>query len=107
MAAALWFRETSSGVTFKVHVQPRAARNRFQGMHDDALKIALTAPPVEGAANRLCRDFVAELLDLPRALVEVVGGHKSRRKMIHVESLSALELIGRLKIEGQEGRKVI
>ncbi len=97
--AQLWFRETANGVSFKVHVQPRAARNRFQGMHDDALKISLTAPPVEGAANRLCRDFIAELLDLPRALIEVVGGHKSRRKKIHVETLSGLELKARLGLE--------
>ena len=93
-----WYRETSEGVTFRVHVQPRAARNRFQGLYDDALKISLTAPPVEGAANRLCRDFVAELLGLPRARVEVVRGHKSRRKTIHVESLSGLELKTRLEL---------
>ncbi|MCD6429957.1 MAG: YggU family protein [Deltaproteobacteria bacterium] len=94
--ARLWFRETSEGVTFRVHVQPRAARNRLQGMHDDALKISLTAPPVEGAANRLCRDFLAGLLELPRARVEVVGGHKSRRKTIYVENLNGLELKARL-----------
>ena len=97
--AQLWFRETSNGVSFRVHVQPRAARNRFQGIHDEALKISLTAPPVEGAANRLCRDYIAELLALPRALVEVVGGHKSRRKMLHVENLSGLELKSRLGLE--------
>ena len=99
MLTQLWFRETSDGVTFRVHVQPRAARNRFQGMYGDALKISLTAPPVEGAANCLCRDFLAELLELPRALVEVVGGHKSRRKTIYVESLSGIELKTRLELE--------
>ncbi len=97
--ARLWFRETSEGVTFRVHVQPRAARNRLQGMHDDALKISLTAPPVEGAANRLCRDFLAGLLELPRARVEVVGGQKSRRKTIYVENLNGLELKARLGLE--------
>ena len=97
--AELWFWETADGVTFRVHVQPRAARNRLQGMHDDALKISLTAPPVEGAANRLCRDFLAKLLDLPRARIEVINGHKSRRKTIHVENLSGPELKARLGIE--------
>ncbi len=95
----LWFRETLEGVTFRVHIQPRAARNRVQGLHDEALKISLTAPPVEGAANRLCRDFIAEFLGLPRALVEVVSGHKSRRKTIHVENLSGIELKTRLGLE--------
>lgn len=92
----LWYSENLEGVTFRVHVQPRAARNRVQGLHDEALKISLTAPPVEGAANRLCRDFIAQLLGHPRALVEVVSGHKSRRKTIHVESLSGIELKTRL-----------
>ncbi len=100
--AQLWFSETSDGVTFRVHVQPRAARNRLLGLYDDALKISLTAPPVEGAANRLCRDFLADLLKLPRARVEVVGGHKSRRKTIHVESLSGLELESRLGVSGYQ-----
>ncbi len=99
--AQLWFRETSEGVTFRVHVQPRAARNRLQGMHDDALKISLTAPPVEGAANRLCRDFLADLLKLPRARVEVVGGQKSRRKTIYVENLNGFELKARLGLDDQ------
>ncbi|MEA1921792.1 MAG: DUF167 domain-containing protein [Pseudomonadota bacterium] len=97
--AEFWFRETADGVTFRVHVQPRAARNRLQGMHDDALKMSLTAPPVEGAANRLCRDFLAELLKLPRARVEVINGHKSRRKTIHVENLNGFELKARLGLE--------
>ena len=95
--SGLWFQERGEGVNFKVFIQPRAARNRIVGLHDEALKISLTAPPVEGAANRLCRDFLAKSLKLARGRIEVVGGLKSRRKTIHVEGLNGVELQTRLQ----------
>ncbi len=95
----LWLREDDGGVVFRVQVQPRAAKNRIQGLHGDALKLSLTAPPVEGAANRLCREFLARALKVPKSRVEVVGGHKSRHKSIRVENLTGDELCSRLKLE--------
>ncbi len=95
--SGLWFQERADGVNFKVFVQPRAARNRIVGLHDEALKISLTAPPVEGAANRLCRDFLAKSLKLPRGRVAVVGGLKSRHKTVHIEGLKGAELQTRLQ----------
>ncbi|HDS15411.1 MAG TPA: YggU family protein [Proteobacteria bacterium] len=94
----LWFQENKDGVVFRVHVQPRSSRNRLLGRHGEALKISLTAPPVEGAANRLCREFVAELLGLSKSQVEVVAGLKSRLKTIQVETLSGAELLRRCEI---------
>jgi len=95
--ADLWFKERADGVDFKVFVQPRAARNQIVGVHDEALKIALTAPPVEGAANRLCRDFLAKSLQLSRGCVKVVGGLKSRRKTVRIEGLNGAGLQARLR----------
>jgi uncharacterized protein (TIGR00251 family) len=97
--AGLWYREDGDGVSFRVHVQPRAAKNRVQGLHDEALKLSLTAPPVEGAANRLLRDFLAGLLACPKNRVAVVAGHKSRRKTVHVEGLNGSELLSRLSLD--------
>ena len=97
--SGLWFREQDDGVTFRVHVQPRAARNRLQGLHDEALKLSLTAPPVEGAANRLLRDFLAEVLGCPKNRVAVVAGHKSRRKTVHVAGFNGSELLARLSLD--------
>jgi uncharacterized protein (TIGR00251 family) len=93
----LWLQERADGVSFKVFVQPRAARNKIIGVHDEALKISLTAPPVEGAANRLCRDFLAKTLKLPKGRIEVVGGLKSRRKTLHIKNLSGAEFLSRLQ----------
>ncbi len=92
----LWLHERADGVNFKVFVQPRAARNQIVGVHDSALKISLTAPPVEGAANRLCRDFLAKTLKLAKGRVGVVGGLKSRRKTVHVKNMSGPELLALL-----------
>ncbi|MCK5680223.1 DUF167 domain-containing protein [bacterium] len=93
----LWFQERVDGIDFKVFVQPRAARNQIVGVHDQALKILLTAPPVEGAANRLCRDFLAKALKLPRGRIEVVRGLKSRRKTVHIMDLNGVKLIALLQ----------
>ncbi|HIE07654.1 MAG TPA: hypothetical protein EYP64_06385 [Desulfarculaceae bacterium] len=95
--AGLWFQERAEGVDFKVFIQPRAARNQIIGVHDEALKISLTAPPVEGAANRLCRDFLAKSLKLSRGSIAVVSGLKSRRKRVRIEGLNGAGLMSRLQ----------
>ena len=90
--------ETSSGITFAVKVQPRARRNAIVGELGDALKIALTAPPVNGRANEACTEFFANLLSLPRTSITIASGQSSRNKVIRVAGISADELKKRLLI---------
>lgn len=85
----LHIREEKEGVFFKVRVQPRASRNQVAGLYEDALKLRLTAPPVDGEANEACRAFLAGLLNVPRSQVEIVSGHTGRSKMIKVLGISA------------------
>ncbi len=75
--------------TFAVKVQPRAKKNAVIGELGDALKLALTAPPVDGRANEACIEFFANLLDVPRSSVTIASGETSRRKIIRVAGLSA------------------
>lgn len=75
-------RPVPGGVRFRVRVQPRAARNELAGLHGPALKVRLTAPPVDGAANEACLAFLAERLGVPRGRLTVVSGHASREKVI-------------------------
>jgi uncharacterized protein (TIGR00251 family) len=89
-------RDTLSGVTFTVKVQPRARRNAVTGELDGALKLALTAPPVEGKANEACVEFLAKFLKVPRSSVTIASGLTSRRKVVRVAGLSAKELRQRL-----------
>jgi uncharacterized protein len=91
------FREGPYGVSFAVRVQPRARRNAIIGELGDALKIALTAPPVEGRANEGCVEFFAELFDVPRSSVTIASGQSSRNKVVRVTGISAAELRQHLK----------
>jgi uncharacterized protein (TIGR00251 family) len=89
-------REGPDGVRFAVRVQPRAKRNAIVGELGDALKIALTAPPVDGRANQACVEFFADLLGLPRSSITIASGQSSRNKVIRVTGISADELRRRL-----------
>jgi uncharacterized protein (TIGR00251 family) len=88
--------DTASGATFSVRVHPRARKNAITGEIGDALKIALTAPPVEGRANQACIDFLAEVLNVPRSSVTIAAGQSSRNKVIRVAGLSAEQVRERL-----------
>ena len=72
------------GLTFKVYVQPRSSQNQVVGCHGDALKVKIKAPPVEGAANKMCIQYMAECLDLPKSCVEIKSGQSGRNKQIRV-----------------------
>jgi uncharacterized protein (TIGR00251 family) len=92
-------RDTPAGATFAIKVQPRAKRNAITGEFGDALKLALTAPPVDGRANEACIKFFANLLDVPRSSVTIASGETGRNKVIRVAGLSADEVRTRLAAE--------
>jgi len=80
----LELKQTGDGIVFKIRVQPRASKNELAGLHGDSVKIRLTAPPVEGEANKACIDFLATLLQVSRSNVEIIAGHKGRNKTVKV-----------------------
>jgi uncharacterized protein (TIGR00251 family) len=84
--------ETASGVTFAVRMHPRAKKTAITGELGDALKLAITAPPLEGKANEACIEFFAKLLKVPRSSVSIAAGLTSRNKVIRVAGISAAEV---------------
>jgi uncharacterized protein (TIGR00251 family) len=88
--------EGALGATFAVKVHPRARKSAITGELGDALKVALTAPPVEGKANEACLEFFANLLKVPRASVTIAAGQSSRNKVIRVSGLTAQQVRDRL-----------
>lgn len=90
-------RDTPSGAIFQVKVHPRAKKNAVSGEIGDALKLALTTPPIEGRANQACIEFLAKLLNVPRSSVTIAAGETSRRKVICVRDLSAVRVRERLQ----------
>jgi uncharacterized protein (TIGR00251 family) len=91
-------QNSPNGATFAVKVRPRARKNAITGEIGDALKVALTAPPVDGRANEACIEFFAKLLKVPRSSVTITSGQTSRNKVIRVAGLSEEEIRKRLNI---------
>lgn len=91
-------QENNGAVTFAVKVHPRAKKNAITGELGDSLKLALTAPPVEGKANEACIEFFAKLLKVPRWSVSIAAGQASRSKVIRVVGLSAQQVRDRLVV---------
>jgi len=89
--------DTPSGATFAIKLHPRAKKNAITGEVGDALKVALTAPPVDGKANEACIEFFAKLLKVPRSSVTIAAGLASRNKVIRVAGLTAAEVRRRLE----------
>ena len=73
-------------------MQPRASKNEVVGLHDGCLKLRITAPPVEGAANEAVIRLVAESLGIPRRQVRLVTGSTGRRKILEIEGVSEAQL---------------
>jgi len=88
--------ESANGVTFSVKVHPRARKNAITGVVGDALKLALTAPPVEGRANQAVIEFFAELFAIPRSSVTIASGETSRNKLVRIAGLAQAAVATRL-----------
>lgn len=86
-----WVEERNGYLYIRIHVQPRASKNEIIGIHGDSLKIRLTSPPVEGAANSLLVEFMAKKLGIPKSRIEIAAGEKSRHKTLKVEGLTKAE----------------
>ena len=84
---------------FRVHVQPQATRTEIVGLHGDALKIRLAAPPVDDAANEALIELLAEALGVPRRAVRIVSGARARSKVVEVVGVS-IEEVSQLAIRG-------
>jgi hypothetical protein len=89
----------AEGLIFQVRVQPKSSRNRAAGVQAEALKLNLTAPPVDGAANRMCLAYLAELLAVPRSRLEILSGHagRSKRILLHCDPAQAPAVAARLQ----------
>jgi len=81
---AAWYRRSGDVITLTLHVQPGAKRSEISGLHGEALKLRLAAPPVEGRANEALLKLIAELFGVPLRQVELRQGTQSRHKVVAV-----------------------
>jgi hypothetical protein len=76
--------DSAQGAVFAVRLQPEAKRNAILGVHGDAIKIAITAPPIEGRANDALVELLAEWLNVPRSAITIIAGAHSRNKRVRI-----------------------
>lgn len=91
-----FFLENSEGVIFSVFVLPRSSKCALAGIHDGALKVKLTKPPVDGEANAECCRFFAKLFGVPKSHIAVARGAASRHKALQIQGLTAAVAYNRL-----------
>ena len=80
--------QSDGSLLLKLHVQPRAAQNRIAGLQGEALKLRLSAPPVDGKANKAVLAFLADLFSLPKSALSLKSGQQSRQKTVLVSGVS-------------------
>jgi hypothetical protein len=83
---------TTTGTLIRLRVQPRARIERLEGRRDGYVRLRLTAPPVEGAANAACLAFLAKTLGISRAQLHLQAGAKSRDKLVHITGLTPAQV---------------
>jgi hypothetical protein len=91
-----FLRETSGGVLLLIKLQPRASKNEICQPLGGELKIKVSAPPVDAAANETLVEFLAEKFNCARSRIELVRGHKSRHKVVKLHGFVAEEIIQKL-----------
>ena len=96
MSSATFLRETSGGTLVSVKLQPRASKNEIGEALGEELKIKVTAPPVDAAANQALIELLADTLDCSRGKVELIRGQTSRHKTILLHGMKPAEVLPKL-----------
>jgi hypothetical protein len=93
---ALNIKTCRDGIQFSAIIQPRSSKNKICGIQGESLKIRLTSPPVENAANKMCTKFLAKQLDIALSQITIVNGQKGRNKIIRIEKIEEYEFIAKI-----------
>jgi uncharacterized protein len=92
----LEIKSYKAGIRFAAAIQPRASRNQILGIHNHCLKIKLTSPPVDGAANQACIKFLAKAFGISPSRLSIVKGETSRNKTIQLEGMDPKDFLNAL-----------
>jgi hypothetical protein len=92
LTQTILIRETKNGLSFDIHVNPHASRADIAGISEGMLKVKVTAPPVEGAANEACIGLLSKKLGLRKSQMKISAGARGRKKTILVSEISKADL---------------
>lgn len=88
----IFIKETTDGVVFNIKVLPRSSRCEIAGIQDDALKIKITAPPVDGKANNECIRFLSDRLGIKKSRITIISGQTSKNKRIAISGVTKRDM---------------
>ena len=89
--------QTADGIAFNIRVIPRSSRCELSGIQGDALKLRITAPPVEGAANVECLRFLSDILGVKKSQIRITAGHRSKNKRVAVSGIDRQDVENALR----------
>ena len=95
-------QELKDGITFSIRVQPRSSKNEIIGIQSGSLKVKLTSPPIENAANQLCIKLFSQWLDINKSKIQIISGLKSRNKKIKIYGLNKSDFESWVMGQGSE-----
>ena len=93
---ALNIKDCEGGIQFAAFIQPRSANNKICGLHDEQLKIRVTSPPVDDAANKMCVKFLAKSLNISPHQIVILSGQQGRKKIIRIEGIGTSEFLKKI-----------
>ena len=91
------FKITGNDIIVKVKIVPGSSQDKIIGIYNDALKIAIAAPPVEGKANKKCIAYLAKYFDVVKSKIEIISGQTSKNKLIKIYDISQKEFLDKLE----------
>jgi len=92
-----YFKITGNDIVIKVKIVPGSSKNKIIGVYNNALKITITAPPVEGKANKKCIAYLAKYFDVAKLKVEIISGKNSKNKLIKIYDISQKEFLDKIE----------
>ena len=92
-----YFEITGNDIIVKVKIVPGSSKNKIIGVYNDSLKITITAPPVEGKANKKCIAYLAKYFDVAKSKIEIISGQTSKNKLIKIYDISQKEFLEKIE----------
>jgi len=91
------FKITGNDIKIKVKIVPGSSKNKIIGAYNNALKISIAAPPVEGKANKKCIAYLAKYFDVAKSKIEIISGQTGKNKLIKIYDISQEEFLDKIK----------
>ncbi|MCK4309178.1 MAG: YggU family protein [Candidatus Atribacteria bacterium] len=91
------YKIRGNDIIVKVKIVPGSSKNKIVGVYNDALKITVTAPPVEGKANKKCIVYLAKYFDIAKSKIEIISGQTSKNKLIKIYDISQEEFLEKIE----------